>query len=55
MAKKTIAKIQTGVKKSMAKLIIPVKSKKTGYYSFDEKIVNVEEAKAILAKPVATR
>lgn len=55
MAKKTIAKIKTGAKQSMAKLIIPVKSKKSGYYSFDEKIVNVEEAKALLAQPVGTR
>ena len=55
MAKKTIARIQSGTKKSMAKLIIPVKSKKTGYYSFDERVVNTEEAKAILAKPIAIR
>ena len=55
MAKKTIAKIQRGAKKSMAKLIIPVKSKKTGYYSFEEKIINIGDAKAILAQPIATR
>ena len=43
MAKKTVATLQTGSKK-MTKAIKMVKSKKTGAYIFEEKIVSAENA-----------
>lgn len=44
MAKKTVASLQTGGGKNHTKVIKMVKSPKTGAYSFQEEIVNKEEA-----------
>lgn len=50
MAKKTVATLQTGVKKSSVKIIRAVKSAKTGAYSFKAEFVPVDKADEFLAK-----
>lgn len=49
MAKKTVATLQTGVKK-MSKVIKMERSAKTGAYVFVEKIVNADQVKAFFEK-----
>ena len=44
MAKKVVATLKTGNGKEYSKVIVTVKSPKTGAYSFEEKIVNKDLA-----------
>jgi hypothetical protein len=50
MAKKVVAGLRKGGKKSFAKVIKAVKSPKTGAYSFKEEMVPIELVKEVLAK-----
>jgi hypothetical protein len=50
MAKKVVAGLRKGGKKSFAKVIKAVKSPKTGAYSFKEEMVPVEMVKEALGK-----
>lgn len=50
MAKKVVAGLRKGGKKSFAKVIKAVKSAKTGAYSFKEEMVPIELVKEVLAK-----
>ena len=50
MAKKVVAGLRKGGKKSFAKVIKAVKSPKTGAYSFKEEMVPIELVKEALAK-----
>jgi hypothetical protein len=50
MAKKVVAGLRKGGKKSFAKVIKAVKSPKTGAYSFKEEMVPIEMVKEVLAK-----
>ena len=50
MAKKVVATLQKGTKKSFAKVIKSVRSPKTGAYTFRESIVPTESVKEIFAK-----
>ncbi|HOF56266.1 MAG TPA: DUF4295 domain-containing protein [Prolixibacteraceae bacterium] len=43
MAKKTVATLQTGTKKSYSKVIKMVKSAKTGAYTFKEEVIANDE------------
>ncbi len=49
MAKKVVATLQKGSKK-WTKVIRAIKNPKTGTYTFEEKIMNADEAKAYLKK-----
>lgn len=49
MAKKTVATLQTGSKK-LTKVIRMSKSKKTGSYTFEERIVGADEVSNFFAK-----
>lgn len=50
MAKKVVAGLRKGGKKSFAKVIKAVKSPKTGAYLFKEEMVPIEMVKEVLAK-----
>ncbi len=50
MAKKVVGKIQGGTKQKMAKVIISLKSKRTGAYTFKETMVTTEEVSTLLSK-----
>ncbi len=50
MAKKVVGKIQSGNKQEMAKVIISLKSKRTGAYTFKETMVATEEVSKLLSK-----
>lgn len=50
MAKKVVASLRTQTGKDFAKVIRAVKSKKTGAYSFREKIMPNDEVKDFLSK-----
>ena len=52
MAKKVVATLQKGGKKSLAKLIKSVRSPKTGAYTFRESIIPTESVDAFLAKGI---
>ena len=45
MAKKTVATLQTGVKKNLAKIILTEKSEKSGAYTFKEMMVPADKVK----------
>ncbi len=49
MAKKVVATLQKGSKK-WTKVIRAVKNPKTGGYTFEEKIMNADEAKTYVKK-----
>ena len=49
MAKKAVGKVKSG-KKNMAKVIVPIRSKKTGAYTFSKRIMPIEEAQTFLSK-----
>jgi hemerythrin len=49
MAKKVVATLQSKSKK-FTKVIRAVKNPKTGHYSFEEKVMNADDAKAYLKK-----
>jgi len=48
MAKKSVASLQKGRGKDYTKVIVSVKSPKTGAYTFKETITHNEEVKAIV-------
>ena len=50
MAKKVVATLKKVGSKNLAKIIRPVRSSKTGAYTFREAIVPLEQAKEILAQ-----
>ncbi|HBH05488.1 MAG TPA: DUF4295 domain-containing protein [Flavobacteriales bacterium] len=50
MAKKTVATLGRGGAKDITKVIKAVKSKETGSYFFEEKILPVDAVKDYLAK-----
>jgi Domain of unknown function (DUF4295) len=45
MAKKTVATLQTGAKKNLAKIILAEKSKKSGAYTFKEMMVPADKVR----------
>ncbi len=49
MAKKAIGKVKSDKRKSMCKLIMPVKSSKTGAYVFEEVFMPSEKVKDFLS------
>lgn len=49
MAKKVVATLQSGSKK-MTKVVKMVKSKKTGSYVFEEKVVHADDVNDFLKK-----
>ncbi len=48
MAKKVVATLKTGSGKEYSKVIVTVKSPKTGAYSFKEQVVHNDHVKDIL-------
>ena len=48
MAKKVVASLQKADSKNLAKVVMAVKSAKTGAYGFQERIVPLEEAKEMV-------
>ena len=50
MSKKTVANLQKGEGRSFSKVIIMVRSAKTGAYLFQEEIVHNDKVKELLAK-----
>ena len=48
MAKKVVATLKTGNGKEYSKVIVTVKSPKTGAYTFKEEMVPMEELQAAL-------
>ena len=48
MAKKVTARLKDADKLKFSKVIIPVKSKKTGAYAFREKIVVSDEVQKVI-------
>ena len=52
MAKKVVATLQKAGTKNLAKIIRPVRSSKTGAYSFKEIMAPIDQAKEILAQSV---
>ena len=51
MAKKAVGKAKkAGVKKSMTKLIVSIRSEKTGAYTFKEEIIPAEKLKETLSR-----
>ena len=48
MAKKTVASLQKGEGRTFSKVIVMVKSRKTGAYVFDEKMVPNDAVKDAL-------
>jgi len=52
MAKKVVATLQKAGTKNLAKIIRPVRSPKTGAYTFKEIMAPTDQAKEILAQSV---
>ncbi|HAI76070.1 MAG TPA: DUF4295 domain-containing protein [Microscillaceae bacterium] len=50
MAKKVVATLRDREAKGLAKVIVTVKSPKTGAYTFREEIVPVDNVKDVIAK-----
>lgn len=50
MAKKSVAKLKDSSAKNYAKVVIPVKSQKTGAITFREEFVPQDQVKEVLAK-----
>jgi hypothetical protein len=50
MAKKVIATLRTGEKVKFSKVILPIRSKKTGAYTFKEQIVVSTEVDKIISQ-----
>ncbi len=48
MAKKAISKVKSGNKKTMAKVIVPIRSQKTGAYTFKSTIVPTDKVKSFI-------
>jgi len=50
MAKKVVATLQKAGSKNIAKFIRPIRSSKTGAYTFKEEIMTLDQAKELLNK-----
>ena len=51
MAKKVVTTLKSASKKKLAKIIQPIRSPRTGAYTFKEKMIPAEEVLTLLTPP----